>query len=147
MNEYGQWPQYDPTAPVRRQIAAMQQPQGIGQPMQQGPRVICQPVTSIDEARAVPVDFWGALLVLPDLGHGAIYTKQFDQSTGAARFLTYHIQKDQEVVQPQPQPEQYASVADVKQLAEIVQALSDDVAALKRPAQSGRRKDEINESK
>lgn len=145
MNEYGQWPQYDPTAPVRRQMAAMQPPQGVGQPMQQGPRVVCQPVTSIDEARAVPVDFWGALLVLPDLGHGAIYTKQFDQSTGAARFLTYRLYQEPE--EKQAQPEQYASASAVTQLAEIVQALADDISALKRPAAPAGRKADINESK
>ena len=46
----------------------------IQQPAEQ--QIICRPVASIEEARAIPTDFSGALMILPDLSHGMVYTKQ-----------------------------------------------------------------------
>ena len=35
-----------------------------------------RPVASLDEVRAIPVDFDGSVFYFPDLANGKIYTKQ-----------------------------------------------------------------------
>lgn len=78
-------------------------PQGVGQgnyaPALQNPMRV-RPVASYDEAKAVPTDFMGNLLVLTDLSHGCIYTKVLDPATGSSVFRVYR-----EVTEPIPQPE------------------------------------------
>ncbi len=81
-------------------------PQGVSQgnyaPALQNPMRV-RPVASYDEAKAVPTDFMGNLLVLTDLSHGCIYTKVLDPATGSSIFRIY-----KEVVEPAPQPEPVA---------------------------------------
>lgn len=53
------------------------------------PGFVCRPVASQEEAKAVPTDFSGNMLVMTDLSHGAIYTKVLDPVTGSAQFAVY----------------------------------------------------------
>lgn len=53
--------------------------------------IICRPVASIEEAKAVPTDFSGAMLVLTDFSHGAIYTKALNYQDGTALFNCYRL--------------------------------------------------------
>lgn len=86
-------------------------PQGVGQgnyaPVMQN-RMRVRPVASYDEAKAVPTDFMGDLLVLTDLSHGFIYTKVLDPNTGSSIFRIYR-----EVIEPAPKPEQPAAPVPV----------------------------------
>lgn len=54
-----------------------------------------RPVASYDEAKAVPTDFMGNMLILTDLSHGMIYTKVLDPSTGSSIFRAYQLLPEQ----------------------------------------------------
>lgn len=83
-------PQYQQQAPQQPVQAQMQQ-----QVNQSQPNVICRPVASEEEARAVPTDFSGATLVLTDTAHGKIYTKALNYMDGSALFNTYQLTQPQ----------------------------------------------------
>lgn len=92
-----------------------QQPQGLNGRM----------VTSKEEALGVPVDFMGGVTILPDIGHGRIYTKVFNPNTGAADFLEYRL-----VPAETPAPAvQFAPMTEIEklraQVETIEQALQD----------------------
>lgn len=77
------------------------------QPMQtpmQPPQHIVRPVASEDEARAMPTDFSGAPILMPDRAHGYIYTKQLNLQTGCADFARYRREQDQEQEQETNKP-------------------------------------------
>lgn len=113
-NPYGQ---YNTLAPYQQQLSNMQQQYQQYQQMQpqqqtiqqQEPQqnIICRPVASVEEARAVQTDFSGALMVFPDVSHGMIHTKRLDYNTGSAAFNTYRLE------QPS-QPAQEAAIAVVE---------------------------------
>lgn len=52
--------------------------------MPQEQQIICRPVASYEEALGLPSDLNGALIIMPDFGHGMIYTKQLNFQTGQA---------------------------------------------------------------
>lgn len=52
-----------PAQPMQQTVPAMQQPQQ--------PSIKVRPVASEEEARGVPVEFDGSLMLLPDMAHGA----------------------------------------------------------------------------
>lgn len=72
---------------------------------------VCRPVTSRLEAEAVQVDFMGMGTVMPDLAHGAVYVKRFNQNTGSSDFLVFTLQPMQEMP-----PVQYATIQDLQAL-------------------------------
>lgn len=69
-------PMYQPTQPV-----AQTAPQ-----TGQQPSFICCPVTSREEAVAYRVEAFGPAVIMPDLGHGMIYFKRFNEKTALADF-------------------------------------------------------------
>ena len=75
-----------------------QQPQM--QQVVQSPQHIVRPVASVEEARAVQTDFTGALTIMPDTAHGAIYTKQLNLQTGCADFVMYRRAQEPETNKP-----------------------------------------------
>ena len=80
----GYTPQYQPQQYPQQQV---QQPV-------QSPQHLVRPVASVEEARAVQTDFTGALTIMPDTAHGAIYTKQLNLQTGCADFALYRRVQD-----------------------------------------------------
>ena len=46
-----------------------------------------RPVASLDEVRAIPVDFDGSVFYFPDLANGKIYTKQINQDGTSSLFV------------------------------------------------------------
>ena len=50
---------------------------------------VCRPVASREEAVAAQTDFFGPGILMPDLGHGMIYLKRFNQTTGASDLLEF----------------------------------------------------------
>lgn len=54
------------------------------QPQQSTPQqaFIVRPVASLEEAKAVPTDFSGAVTVMTDFSHGMIYTKALNYQDG-----------------------------------------------------------------
>lgn len=86
----GYTPQYQPQQYPQQQV---QQPA-------QSPQHLVRPVASVEEARAVQTDFTGALTIMPDTAHGAIYTKQLNLQTGCADFALYRRVQEPEINKP-----------------------------------------------
>lgn len=51
---------------------------------------VVQPVSSLEEARAVIADPFSAGVLMPDLSHGVIYLKRVNPQTGASDFGEFH---------------------------------------------------------
>lgn len=81
-------------------------------------------VTSKEEALGVPADFSGQPVILPDFGHGVIYVKVFNPSTGSADIREYKAEV------PQTRPV-YATIDQLN-------ALREEIAMLKRPKSSNK---------
>lgn len=120
---------YQPTMYQPAYQPAYQQP--ACQPAQQPPQsgLSGRMVTSREEALGVPVDFMGGLMVFPDVGHRAIYTKLFNGQTGQTDFAEYR-RIDRPEAKPD-QPEAYALESDVKALRDQVAELTDKLNALR----------------
>ena len=127
---YGGYPPYLPRescpAPVQgipagNPVQAVQTGQPSGQP-----GMICRPVASEEEARAVPTDFSGATLVLTDFGHGRVYTKALNYMDGSAIFQVYQLTAPT----PPAPPAEYAG-------KEELEALRAEVAALRARLEEG----------
>lgn len=97
-----------------------QQPQqqfygGYQRPMQQvqqaPPGYVCKPVTSREEAVATSTDYFSLGVVMPDLGHGMIYLKRFNQQTGSSDFFEF-----QRYIPEQSAPVEYATKVDLDAL-------------------------------
>lgn len=70
-------PQYYPQA----RYGPVEQPQ---------PQIKGRPVTSIEEVRAIPIDFDGSVFFFPDLANKRIYTKQINYD-GTSTINTYEL--------------------------------------------------------
>lgn len=71
----------------------------------------CRPVTSKEEALGVQVDFFGAGTLMPDLAHGVIYLKRFNQQTGSCDLIEFTAQQAK-----QEEPVRYATIDDLNAL-------------------------------
>lgn len=87
-------------------------------------RVICRPVASVEEAKAIPTDFNGNLMILPDLSHGMIHTKQLNYQDGSAIFQTYSLTPVMEEANP---PAVFAPLDLVKSLQAEIQELKEQI--------------------
>ena len=89
----GQQMQYQsPQTYIGSQIP--QQPQQPSMQTQQN-GYTCRPVTSREEAVAVQTDYFSPGTIMPDLGHGMVYIKRFNQNTGSSDFLSFRYEQDQ----------------------------------------------------
>lgn len=94
-------------------------------PMQ--PMMRSRPVTSKEEAMAIPVDFDGSTLVMPDTAHGFIYTKVFNPSDRSAIFDEYQkVQKNLNTPIDQPQVSSSIPEETVKNLEDRLSSLIDN---------------------
>lgn len=70
-------------------------PLTMGQPMSQrtmpGVSYRVRPVTDYMQAAALPPEFDGSITLMPDLGHGVVYTKQLNPNDGTAIFNAYKL--------------------------------------------------------
>lgn len=120
--------QYNPYLPQQngmtyQQQNMYQQPvQQLQQQVQQPPGYGCRPVTSREEAVAIPVDFTSPGTLMPDMAHGRIYLKRFNQSTGASDFVEFAAMPETPPA-PSPNDELTALRADVTALREDVDRL------------------------
>ena len=70
---------------------ASQAPQGVNSQ----PGYICRPVASYDEAKAIPTDYMGNVILMPDFAHGMIYAKALDANTGNPIFQRFRFSPEQ----------------------------------------------------
>ena len=73
---------------------------------------------------AVTVDFLGPGTIMPDFGHGMIYFKRFNPNSGGAEFFVFSVQ-------PPPQPQQSAPLAQEYDPRGDIEALRGDFNALR----------------
>lgn len=102
-NPYG----YNPQQTYMPQQQTMQ-PQQMQAP-QMAQAFACHPVTSREEAVAAQTDYFSAGLVMPDLAHGVIYLKRFNQNTGASDFYEFRLVTENK---EQPAAAQYVTVEE-----------------------------------
>ena len=95
------------TANYTPQMAQVQQ---LAQTPQTG-GYSCRPVTSREEALAVQVDFFGPGTLMPDLAHGVVYLKRFDQNTGNCDLITFSTEMPKK-----EEPVRYATIEDLEKL-------------------------------
>lgn len=106
---------------------------------QEQPGVIFRQVASLDEAKAVPTDFSGALTIMPDWTHGYIYAKALGDN-GTPVFRAYRDVDSppaQTVPQPTAEPAPavaYAPLEELERLQREVAALREELTAAKAPA-------------
>lgn len=100
------------------------QPQGQPPVNNQAAGYVCRPVTSREEAVAVTVDFLGPGTIMPDFGHGMIYFKRFNPNSGGAEFFVFSVQ-------PPPQPQQSAPLAQEYDPRGDIEALRSDFNVLR----------------
>ena len=102
--------------------------------------MIFRQVASLDEAKAVPTDFSGALTIMPDWAHGYIYAKALGDN-GDPVFRAYRDVDYSPVQTPPPQTVaapapamEYAPLEELERLRQDVNALREELAAGKTPA-------------
>lgn len=110
------------------------QDQAPAQPQarQEQPGVIFRQVASLDEAKAVPTDFSGALTIMPDWAHGYIYAKALGDD-GSPIFRSYRYEPPQATAAaPVPIPEgTYAPLETVECLRCEVEKLRQELDTLR----------------
>lgn len=120
---------------------APQMPQGgFSNSQVQQPQINAKvrPVASYDEAKAIPTDFMGSLIIMPDTAHSAIYTKVLDQNTGASIFKAYkevpiEVQEAPTMqTPPPPTVPVYDAREDIAQLQEDIKTTRLEIANLKK---------------
>ena len=99
---------------------------------------LCRPVTSREEAIAAQVDFMGPGTIMPDLSHGKIYLKRFNQNTGSSDFFVFSAQAEE------PQPA-FVPLQDFANLQNTVKQLFDEIEQLKKSSGKAVKKGETNE--
>ena len=132
MPGYPQQPQFPPVWQSQRpdMVQGYPQPQQMAPapPQSQQQAFATRPVTSREEAVAVQVDFMGAGTLMPDLSHGAIYLKRFNQETGACDFLTFTAEQTK---MENPTPTEYATKADLLEMRQVIEGLAGDLDRLR----------------
>lgn len=93
--------------PMRQPVQGYQQPpypmqQPAQRPQTQQGGYLCFPVTSREEAVANRVEAFGPTLIMPDLGHGTVYFKRFNEQTALADFEEFRRVQPQEETPPAP---------------------------------------------
>lgn len=91
-----QQPIYGPQGPYIQRPTGMQY---VDQPSSQM-GIKGRPVTSIDEARAISIDFDGSVFYFPDLANKRIYTKQINVD-GTSSLNVYEWKSDPAINSPQ----------------------------------------------
>lgn len=92
-----------------------------------------RPVASYDEAKAVPTDFMGNMLILTDLSHGCIYTKVLDPATGSSIFRTYALAPEQAPAQPiQTPPAEMTPATPIYDAKGEIERLKSELDSIKR---------------
>lgn len=117
---------YNPYQTYGNPYQSYQYQQPMQQPVQPQPMAqqmySTRPVTSREEALGAQVDFFGAGMLMPDLAHGIVYLKRFNQNTGASDLYEFRL------AQPEAQPEQ---PNELDQIREQIRQLQDDLEKLK----------------
>lgn len=84
------------------------------------------PVGSITEAQAVPTDFMGDTILMPDFAHGAIYMKVLNPNTGGAIFRVFKLEPEMQA-NAQLAEQGYDAKSEIEKLRAELYALRKDL--------------------
>ncbi len=116
MNGYGGMPnmaQYNGGYQQNFPPSQQYMPQVGQQPMAQQPKMAdsynCVPVSSKEEALAVRAELFSMGTIMPDLAHGMMYLKRFNQKTGSPEFYEFAYNPPEPTEMPQAKAPQSAA--------------------------------------
>ncbi len=124
---YSPYGSYFPQNNMRSPVPQVQPSLGISQAQADPFKVI--PVASPEEAAAVPTDFMGATLLLPDFAHKAVYTKTFNPNTGLPIFLTFKLEESSQAT-AQTEPAPYDAKSEIEKLAAELEEINEKLSAI-----------------
>ena len=107
----GQQGYYQPNQQVFRNQAFTPFPQQMPQPVISG-----RPVSSREEAQAIPMDYAAGAMYMPDLPHGVIYAKIVNNATGEAPLMAFKLAQEE----PKKEATGYATIAEVDGLRDEI---------------------------
>lgn len=110
----GQYGQVSPYQPPMQQMQANQ------------PRIICQQVASVEEAKAIPTDYSGVTQVFLDFAHDQVYIKSANYQTGGSYFKVYANIPE---VTPAPPPD-YVPRQEFDALCSVVNGLKQQIGGM-----------------
>lgn len=114
----GQQGYYQPNQSVFRPQAFTPFPQQIQQPVISG-----RPVSSREEAQAIPMDYAAGAMYMPDLPHGVIYAKIVNNATGEAPLMAFRLTQEE----PKRETEGYATIAEVDALRAEIARMKEEI--------------------
>lgn len=121
---------YQPPRMEQQTVYPLSQQAAQAQPVAQSVGFSTRPVTSREEALGVQVDFFGPGTLMPDLGHGKIYLKKFNQNTGSSDLYVFAL--EQETAAERTAEPQYATRQDLERVRGELERLIDEVDSLRR---------------
>lgn len=128
----GQQGYYQPNQSVFRPQAFTPFPQQMQQPVISG-----RPVSSREEAQAIPMDYAAGAMYMPDLPHGVIYAKIVNNATGEAPLMMFRLSQEE----PKREAEGYATIAEVEALQGEIGRLREEIQRM-RPQRRTKGEDE-----
>ena len=114
----GQQGYYQPHQSAFRPQAFTPFPQQIQQPVISG-----RPVSSREEAQAIPMDYAAGAMYMPDLPHGVIYAKIVNNATGEAPLMAFRLAQEE----PKREAEGYATIAEVEALRAEIARMREEI--------------------
>ena len=118
---------YQPYTSGYNTVNTPYQPQQQAAPMQaqqpaQTGGYICRPVTCREEAVAAIPEYFSAGLIMPDLAHGMIYVKRYNQNTGLSDWGEFKYCPPQPEA-PAVDPTQFVTRKEFDEFARRMQAV------------------------
>ena len=106
------------------------------QSMRPAPQVVQglkgRPVSSLEEARAIPIDFDGSIFYFPDLANRCIYTKLIN-ADGTASFNMYELREMPIVTHNNFDPNAYVSRTEFEEFVLSIKNMIQQPAAVVTP--------------
>ena len=113
---------YQQPQPIFRPQAYTPYPQPLQQPALSG-----RPVSSREEAQAIPMDYAAGAMYMPDLPHGVIYAKIVNTATGEAPLMMFRLAQEE----PKKETPAYATLADVEALQGEIGRLREEMQRMR----------------
>lgn len=109
---------YHPNQQPYRPQAFTPFPQQMQQPVISG-----RPVSSREEAQAIPMDYAAGAMYMPDLPHGVIYAKIVNNATGEAPLMAFRLTQEE----PKKEAGGYATIEDVEGLRAEIARMKEEI--------------------
>ena len=88
---------------------------------------VCRPVTSRVEAEAIQCEYFGPGTLMPDLAHGMVYLKRFNQNTGTSEMFDFASVPPATAVAPE-----YVTKDTVDEIKQSINRLAEELDKIKK---------------